>query len=128
MNKAKDESMDSAPDTFDTQEIPEKQHDLPVTFRSVDHGPVTLGELLKKEGPAAQSLSQLSPEEHLELASERIKRLPDFEVEMVGLGHLNQRRALEEIENQTEAGRLLAEIESRTIRRLLRRAGRSDLV
>lgn len=109
------------------KEIQSKQLHLPVSFRLESETTVTLEELLQEEKPAAQNLSQLTPEHRLALAHKRISMLPDFTVSLVGLGELDQSRALTELEQRTEVGQLLAEVEYRTIRRILHRAAREDL-
>jgi len=97
-----------------------EQYDLPVTFDQSGKT-VTLEEMLQM-GSLALSLSSLTPKQLVELTTLRIAAQPKFEVMMVGAGLVDKARALQEVAAQTDVGRLLVEVEQRTIQRVLKRA------
>ena len=112
----------------DARAIPEEQWDLPVSI-APDGRWITLREFTE-ERMAALSFSnlseQLSADHQAELVGERLTHSPDFEVAVIGLGIVNQERALQEVREQTPAGRTLINIELRTIARLIERASERD--
>lgn len=108
--------------------IPEEQWDLPV-FIDPNGRRITLREFTE-ERTVTLSFSnlseQLSDDQQVKLVGERIASSFDFEVAMIGLGIVNQERALQEVYEQTSAGRTLIDIELRTIARLIKRASEGD--
>jgi hypothetical protein len=97
--------------------IPSKQMNLPVTFDTAGN-PVTLAEV-KSGHSSVLSFASLSPEMKAELTVKRIESQPKFEVAMVGGGIVDKHRAIQEVEAQTDIGKVLVEIEGRVIQNLL---------
>ena len=114
------ESVTPASPTVSRNPLLVEQYDLPVTFDQSGKT-VTLEEMLQM-GSLALSLSSLTPKQLVELTTLRIAAQPKFEVMMVGAGLVDKARALQEVAAQTDVGRLLVEVEQRTIQRVLKRA------
>jgi hypothetical protein len=104
--------------------VPEEQWTMPVTF-SPSGALVSLRDFTQSRVPAL-SLSQLTPEQRVELTSRRIELQPRFEVAMVGAGTVDKERALAEVRAQSEVGQLLIEIEQRLISNLIDLANRKE--
>jgi len=98
--------------------IPPDQLNLPVTFDAAGN-PVTLKEAVEPGHGSILSFASLSPEKKAELTAKRIELQPKFEVAMVGGGIVDKRRAIQEVEAQTDIGKVLTEIEGRVIQNLL---------
>ena len=64
--------------------------------------------------------AQLAPaEQEAKLVEKRIAYRPDFKIAMIGIGIVDQERAMQEVRNKTSAGRTLINIELRTIARII---------
>jgi hypothetical protein len=70
----------------------------------------------------AKNLSDLSEDEQASLTAERIRAQKKYSIELVGLGKLDKERAIAEVQNRTPAGRVLMDIERRTVRMLIEAA------
>ena len=70
---------------------------------------------------------QLAPGQEAELVEKRIAHRPDFKVAMIGLGMVDQNRAMQEVREQTPAGLTLIDIELRTVARVIKRVREGDL-
>jgi hypothetical protein len=101
--------------------IPAEQLDLPVGFDPVGKL-VTLREAMKPEHASVVSMASLSPEKRAELTVKRIEAQPKFELGMVGAGIVDKKRAIEEVNAQSDVGRVLMEIEQRVINSVLEQA------
>ena len=109
--------------------IPEEQWEMPVSITPdgrwitlqefVDQKIVTLssGSLPERLVPAGQEA---------ELVEKRIAYRPDFKVAMIGIGIVDQERAMQEVRKQTPAGRTLINIELRTIAHVIEIANEED--
>ena len=103
--------------------VPEEQWELPVSI-TPDGRWISLREFSDKKIVTLSSenlTEKLAPAEQAELAKERIAHRPDFKVAMIGIGIVDQERAIQEIGEQTPAGLTLIDIELRTIARLIKR-------
>ena len=87
---------------------------------------LSLREVVEAE-PARLSFIQLSPEQQSELVAERIRQRPKFDVGILGIGILDKKRAINEVQARTSIGRTLIEIEQRMIKMLLERAREGNL-
>lgn len=104
--------------------VPQEQWDLPVS-KAADGRWITLREFVDKNVAVLSSTNlseELSIDQQAELVAERIAHRADFKVAMIGLGIVDQERAMQEIRDQTSAGRTLINIELRTIARAIKRA------
>jgi hypothetical protein len=109
--------------------VPEEQWEMPVSITPdgrwislrefSDQKIVTLspGSLPKQLVPAGQEA---------ELVEKRIAYRADFKVAMIGIGIVDQERAMQEVRKQTPAGRTLINIELRTIARVIELANEGD--
>ena len=100
--------------------VPPEQWELPISLAPDGHW-VTLKEVVENK-TAALSFGQLSMEQQAELVAKRIESQPEFEMAMVGPGHVGKERAIQEVRAQSSVGRTLIEIEQRMIARMLNRA------
>ena len=108
--------------------IPEEQWEMPISITPDGHW-VTLREFAEQKMVTLSSRSlaeQLAPEQQAELVKERIAHRPDFKVAMIGIGLVNQERAMQEVGEQTPAGRTLINIELRTIARVIELANEGN--
>ena len=64
---------------------------------------------------------QLAPGQEAELVEKRIAYQPDFKVAMIGIGIVDQERAMKEVRNKTSAGLTLIDIELSTIALVIER-------
>jgi hypothetical protein len=64
-------------------------------------------------------LDDMPPDKRTELVIKRIENQPKFEINMVGVGVVDQNRALAEIAAGSDAGRSIVEIEEMLIRKLM---------
>ena len=113
--------------------VPEEQWEMPVSI-TPDGEWLTLREFTEKKMAqkivtlSSESLpAQLAPaEQEAKLVEKRISYRPDFKMAMIGVGIMNQERAMEEVRKQTPAGRTLINIELRTIARVIELASEGD--
>ena len=92
--------------------VPQEQWDLPVS-KAPDGRWITLREFVGRDVAVLSSTNlskQLTLDQQAELVAERIAHRTDFKVAMIGLGVVDQERALQEIREQTSAGRTLINI------------------
>ena len=104
--------------------VPEKQWEMPVSITPNGRW-ITLREFTEKKMVTLSSESlpeQLAPGQEAELVEKRIAYRPDFKVAMIGIGIVDQERAMQEVREQTPAGRTLINIELRTIARVIKLA------
>ena len=87
---------------------------------------LSLREVVEKE-PARFSFIQLTPEQQAELVAERIRQRPEYDIGILGLGVLDKKRAINEVQARTPIGCTLIEVEQRMIERLIKRAREKDL-
>ncbi|MXV78151.1 hypothetical protein F4X73_05185 [Candidatus Poribacteria bacterium] len=87
---------------------------------------LSLREVVENE-PARFSFVQLTPEQQSELVAERIRQRPEYDMGILGLGILNKKRAINEVQARTPIGCTLIEVEQRMIERLIERASQKDL-
>lgn len=100
--------------------IPARQLEMPVGF-GPDGNLRSLQEILDAP-PTLKKLSTLTSTELASLTIERIRKLPDFKVAMVGVGELGPEDAIREIQAGTPVGQDLIELERRLVRNLLEKA------
>ena len=87
---------------------------------------LSLREVVENE-PARFSFVQLTPEQQSELVAERIRQRHEYDMGILGLGILNKKRAINEVQARTPIGCTLIEVEQRMIERLIERASQKDL-
>ncbi len=109
--------------------VPEEQWEMPVSI-TPDGRWITLREFADQKMVTLSSKSlpeQLAPAgQEAELVERRIAYRPDFKVAMIGIGIVDQERAMQEVRKQTPAGRTLINIELRTIARVIELANEGD--
>ncbi|MDE0012369.1 MAG: hypothetical protein OXU36_14555 [Candidatus Poribacteria bacterium] len=101
--------------------LSEEQWKMPVSITS-DGRWISLREFAEKRRAtlsSRNSAEQLAPRQQAKLVEKRLAYRPDFKVAMIGIGMVDQERAIQEIREQTPAGRTLINIELRTIKRLM---------
>lgn len=102
--------------------IPEEQWKMPVSITR-DGRWITLQEFADQKivTLSSENLAEqlASAGQEAELVEERIAHRPDFKVAMIGIGIVDQERAMQEVRKQTPAGRTLINIELRTIARVI---------
>ena len=64
---------------------------------------------------------QLSPDQKIKLVISRIEQFPEFAISILGIGKIDQKRAISEIQNKTSIGRTLLDIEERMIKRIMKK-------
>ena len=100
--------------------IPDEEWDLPISFN--DNGePVSLRDYVGGMTPAIP-IANLLPEQRAELTILRLQRRPSYQMAMIGVGLLDQQRALAEVRARSQAGRVVVDIEFRMIRQLIEHA------
>ena len=87
---------------------------------------LSLREVVENE-PARFSFVQLTPKQQSELVAERIRQRPEYDMGILGLGILDKKRAINEVQARTPIGCTLIEVEQRMIERLIERANDRDL-
>lgn len=102
--------------------IPEEQWKMPVSI-TPDGNWISLREFTDEK--MDQKMVTLSPEnladqlvpagQEAALVEKRIAYQPDFQLAMIGIGIVDQERAMQEVRNKTSAGLTLIDIELRTI-------------
>ena len=109
--------------------IPEEQWKMPVSI-TPDGRWITLQEFADQKIVTLSSGSlpeRLVPAgQEAELVEERLAHRPNFKVAMIGIGIVNQERAMQEVRKQTPAGRTLINIELRTIARVIELANEGN--
>ena len=103
--------------------VPEEQWEMPVSI-TPDGRWISLREFSEKRIVTLSpenSAEQLVPEQQAALVEERLTYRPDFKMAMIGIGILDQERAIQEVREQTLAGLTLIDIELRTIARMTKR-------
>ena len=109
--------------------VPEEQWDLPVSITPDGHW-ISLREFTNEKMVTLSSenlAEQLAPAgQEAELVQKRIAYRPDFKVAMIGIGIVDQKRAIQEVQEQTPAGLTLIDIELRTIVRIIKRVREGD--
>ncbi len=104
--------------------VPKEQWEMPVSI-TPDGRWITLREFAEKKIATLSSGSlpeQLVPAgQEAKLVEKRIAQRPDFKVAMIGIGIVDQERAMQEVRNKTSAGRTLINIELRTIANVIER-------
>lgn len=109
--------------------VPEEQWEMPVSL-TPDGRWITLREFADQKMVTLSSGSlpeQLAPAgQEAELVEKRIAYRPDFKVAMIGIGIVDQERAMQEVRKQTPAGRTLINIELRTIARVIELANEGN--
>lgn len=101
--------------------IPQQQLGLPAGYTADGKKLVPLRDVISPD-KATIELSQLSPDQQARLTAERIRRQRRFRMGMVGVGVLNKKRAIEEVNAQSDVGQTLVEIENRALRMLIEQA------
>ncbi len=110
----------SKKDTAST-EISTKQWKMPAGYSSDGTKMANLREVVDPNVPTL-SLSELSPDQRVDLVAKRIEAQPEFQIAMIGAGILDKERAITEVKGQTKIGRALMEIEQRVITNLIDKA------
>ena len=104
--------------------VPEEQWEMPVSI-TPDGRWITLREFADQKTVTLSAGSlpeQLAPAgQEAKLVEERIAYQPDFKVAMIGIGIVDQERAMQEVRNKTSAGLTLIDIELRTIALVIER-------
>jgi hypothetical protein len=93
--------------------IKQEQWEMPVSF-DMQGIPISLREYVKGDVKAL-SFSSLSDDQRTELAVERIKMQPHYEIGSIGAGIMNKEQALQAVRAKSKLGRTLTEIETRVI-------------
>jgi hypothetical protein len=96
--------------------IPDNQWALPVSF-SDDGEPVSLRDYVGGTTHAVP-IARLTPEQRAALTVLRLEHRPTFQLAMMGVGLVDQKRALAEVRARSPVGDVLIDIEFRTIRQL----------
>ena len=104
-----------------SRRVSSRQLDLPAGFTPDGKRLVSLREVLSPETPTME-LTQLSPLQQASLTAARIRGQKKFKLGMVGIGVLDKKRAIAEVEAGTPAGQTLVEIENRTLRMVIEKA------
>jgi hypothetical protein len=99
--------------------IPKEQWDLPAGFRS-DGQIATLRDVVNPKVPTV-ALSEVTPEQRVDLVVKRIEAQPDFKIATVGAGIVDKDRAIAEVRAGSSLGHTLMEIEQRVINNLTER-------
>ena len=109
--------------------IPKEQWEMPVSI-TPDGEWLTLREFTDEKMVTLSSESlpeQLVPAgQEAKLVEERIAYQPDFKMAMIGIGIVDQERAMQEVREQTPAGLTLIDIELRTIALVIELASEGD--
>ncbi|MDJ0902843.1 MAG: hypothetical protein QNJ55_28990 [Xenococcus sp. MO_188.B8] len=80
--------------------------------------PVTLYEFTRKDSKCL-SLSQLSSHDRAKVVAERLRRRPKYKVAAIGIGEIDQRMAIAEVEALSDIGQSLIEREQYGIEMLV---------
>ena len=95
--------------------------DLPVSFSSSGEM-VTLREFALHKGKAHLSLSSLTYRQRAEITVERLRRKPEVQIAVLGAGVIDKKRAIAEVEAQSEIGQVLIEAQQYVIKELVKAA------
>lgn len=102
--------------------ISQEQRQLVAGFRRDGSSMLSLNDLVSAPESDSKNLNDLSEDEQATLTVERIRAQKKFSIELVGLGKLDKERAIAEVRQKTPAGRVLIDIERRTMRMLIEAA------
>ncbi len=105
--------------------FPHKQWEIPAGFHSDGKKPATLRDVLDPDVPTMQ-LTDLTLEQRARLVAKRLELQPSLELAMVGAGMIDKARAITEVKNKTQVGKLLIEIEQQMIANLIEQAKKHD--
>ena len=98
-----------------------EQMDLPITLDSQGNF-VTLRQfLMPANGPAPLPPETLNSDQWAELTMKRLEAQPLFEVVMLEAGHVDQKRAIQEVRTRTNVGKAMIEIQQLVVEDLLER-------
>ena len=97
----------------------EKQLGLSAGYDEDKKTIITLQELIDRKVDLLDHLTQLSIGQKAHLTIERIKTQEKYEIYIVGEGTIDKDRAIKEIEDSSELGRRLIEIEERAMQMAL---------
>ena len=81
----------------------------------------TLKEIVDAKVAHPKSCAELSRAQLVKLVTKRIEQQRNFQIAMVGIGVLDKKRAIREVKAQSQAGKILTEIERRVIDNQLER-------
>jgi len=98
--------------------VSQEQLNMPAGFSTDGKRMLTLQEVVATNTPSLRFF-QLAPKQQAQLTIERIKRQNQFKLGMIGAGVIDKERAVKEVESLSETGKVLIEIEQRTISRLI---------
>jgi hypothetical protein len=101
--------------------VPKEQWDMPASLSADGSRMASLRELVDSGTPTL-SLGQLSQDQFADVVAKRIEAQPKFELQMIGAGKIDKKRAVAEVKAQTEIGRTLMEIERNLIDDMVQRA------
>lgn len=99
----------------------EKQWSMPAGYCSNGKTLATLQEVVDPLTPTL-SMSELTPEQRINLVAQRIASQKDFELAMLGAGMVNKERALAEVRANSKVGKVLMLIEQKMISNLIEQA------
>ena len=113
----------------ETPMVPKDQWEMPVAI-TPDGRWLSLREFTDQKIVTLSSESlpeQLVPAgQEAKLVEKRIAYQPDFKMAMIGIGIVDQERAMQEVREQTSAGLTLIDIELRTIALVIELANEGD--
>ena len=101
--------------------ISKEQLTLPAGFSADGKKMVPLRDVLAPEKPTLEFF-QLTPEQQADITAARIARQRKYKMGMVGGGVIDKERAIAEVKARSDIGRVLVEIEQRTIQMLKKKA------
>ena len=94
---------------------------MPAGYCSNGKTLATLQEVVDPLTPTL-SMSELTPEQRINLVAQRIASQKDFELAMLGAGMVNKERALAEVRANSKVGKVLMLIEQKMISNLIEQA------
>lgn len=121
--KAKKVAAKARPGT--TNAPHQKQLEIPAGFHSDGSRAATLREVLDPNVPTIQ-LTDLTLAQRARLVAKRLELQPSLELAMVGAGMIDKARAITEVKNKTQVGKLLIQIEHQMIANLIEQAKKHD--
>ena len=109
--------------------LSKEQWEMPVSI-TPDGRWISLRDFSKKRIATLSSENlneQLPLGQQAKLVEKRLAYRPNFKVAMIGFGMVDQKRAIQEIREQTRVGLTLINLELRTVERVIKRVREGDL-